>query len=325
MPINYPIKFKPILKERIWGGDKLHKLFGKEPQDFPVGESWEISAIPGSVSIVENGDLKGKSIQFLIDTYKEKFLGEIVFKKYGTHFPLLVKFIDATEDLSVQLHPNDQLAFSRHNCSGKEEMWYILNAEKDSHLYFGFNKELTKETYASILKDKLLPTVLHHQKVKKGAIYHIPTGRVHAIGRGIVLAEIQQSSDITYRLFDWERKDSSGKKRKLHTELALDAIDFTIPTHFETFYRAKENFFSPVLDSNYFKTKILNVATTKHIATSSKDSFTIYMCVKGKGGICNGTHTTKIKMGECILIPASFKKYTINPDPKMTLLYIKAV
>ena len=324
MPINYPIKFIPILKERIWGGNKLHKLYGKDSKDYPVGESWEVSTVPNNISVVANGELKGKNLQDLIDTHKSDLLGKDIHQKYGNNFPLLVKFIDAKTDLSIQLHPNDKLAKKRHNSFGKEEMWYIMQADEESQLYLGFDKKITKKEYLDLIKTNNITSVLHKEKIKKGGIYHIPTGRVHAIGGGIVLAEIQQSSDITYRIYDWDRKDKNGNKRALHTEQALDAIDFKLPEYLETYYTAKENIFSPVIESPYFKIKILNLTTVKHIATTSKDSFTIYMCVKGSGCICTEKHTTPIKAGECVLIPASFPKYTIKPEHKMKLLYIKA-
>lgn len=325
MPINYPIKFVPILKKRIWGGEKLHMLLGKEAQLFPVGESWEISTIPGSVSIVANGTLKGSSLQELIETHKAAFLGEDIYEKYGTKFPLLIKYIDAKTDLSVQLHPNDALAQKRHNCFGKEEMWYIMQADADSHLYFGFNQELSKEDYQKLLENNKLANALHVEKVKKGAVYQIPTGRVHAIGGGVVLAEIQQSSDVTYRLYDWDRKDANRKKRELHTEQALDAIDFKVPEHFQTHYQDKENVYMPLVETAYYKTKILHLTTKKQVATTSKDSFSIYMCVEGKGNFFTEHYDVPLKMGETLLIPASFSKYTIKPEGSMKLLYIKAV
>lgn len=324
MPINYPIKFVPILKERIWGGKKLHTLLEKEAKDFPVGESWEISTLPGNVSRVANGELKGKSLQELIDTFTDDFLGKHVYEKFGTQFPLLIKYIDAQEDLSIQVHPNDALAQKRHQCFGKEEMWYIMQADQESRLLFGFNQELTKESYKKYCQNNLLPEILHQEKVKKGEIFQIPAGRVHAIGAGIVLAEIQQASDITYRVYDWNRKDKQGKGRELHNELALDAIDFNIPEHFETSYRIKENMYVPIVDTTYFKIQILELTTKKAIATTSKDSFIIYMCVAGKGHFYTEFHQVSIKMGECVLIPASFPKYTIKPDDAMKLLYIKA-
>ena len=323
MPLNYPIKFKPILFERIWGGEKLHKLFGKEKKNKPIGESWEISAIPKHKSVVINGSLRGKNIQELINEYKADFLGEKVFDRFNTSFPLLLKFIDAKSDLSVQLHPNDSLAQKRHNSFGKEELWYIIQAEKDSRLLFGFNQELSKESYQKHLKNNTLPSVLHSERIEEGNVYHIPSGRVHAIGGGVVLAEIQQSSDITYRLYDWDRKDVSGKSRELHTELALDAIDFTIPKAYRTDYNSEINCSSKLVESSNFKTHLIELNHAMEVDTDSKDSFVIYMCVKGAGTISTKNHNTEIDTGETVFIPALLNKYTIEPkDNSIQLLQI---
>ena len=324
MIIDYPIKFKPILVERPWGGDKLHRELGKEAMGFPVGESWEISAIKGRVSVVENGALAGKNLQELIDTYQEKLLGKDVFNKYGTEFPLLIKFIDAKSDLSVQLHPGNELAETRHQAMGKEEMWYVLQAEKESKLYFGFNRKMDKETYLNYLNQGKLPDILYRQPVKKDEVYHIPSGRVHAIGAGVLLAEIQQASDITYRLFDWNRKGAHGNSRELHTEWALDAIDFQEVKNFNTHYTALENTYVSLVESDSFKTKVLSVNTSKAIYTTSRDSFIIYICVAGSGFINSEFHQVPIKKGECVLIPANFAKYAIKPVDSLKLLYVKA-
>ena len=324
MPINYPIKFEPILKERIWGGGKLHSLLDKPKKNYPVGESWEISTIPGNVSVVANGKLKGQSLQDLIDVYKSDLLGVEVYEKYGKNFPLLVKFIDATDDLSVQLHPNDTLALQRHQSYGKEEMWYIMQTEKDSKLFFGFNKKLSIDTYKKNLFNGTLEDILHKESVHEGGVYHIPSGRVHAIGGGILLAEIQQSSDVTYRLFDWNRRTANGQGRELHTELALDAIDFQTPENFKTTYKTEDNTYNPIFLGKHFSMKILLLSDKKQIKTTSKDSFTIYMCVEGKASFCTDSHEVAIKKGESILIPASFPKYTIVPYGSLKLLHIKA-
>jgi mannose-6-phosphate isomerase len=324
LKLNYPIKFTPILKERIWGGDKLAKLYGKKESNKPIGESWEISTVPGNISVVENGPLEGQNLQDLIKTYKAELLGEEVYEKYGETFPLLVKFIEANTDLSVQLHPDNQLAKERHQSFGKEEMWYIMQTEKNSRLLFGFNKQLTKESYKAYVESGKLEEVLHQEKVKKGAVYYIPPGRVHAIGAGIVLAEIQQSSDITYRIYDWNRTDTEGKSRELHTDLALDAIDFSNVDDYQTHYRVEKEMFRNILSASYFSVKILKITTKKQILTTSKDSFIIYMCVKGNGYINVELMQVPIKEGETILIPAGLRKYSISPERTMKLLYIKA-
>ena len=312
MSINYPIKFIPILHERIWGGEKLHTILGKEARDEAIGESWEVSTVPGSVSVVANGSLKSQNLQDLINTYKADFVGDKVFEKYATNFPLLIKFIDAKTDLSVQLHPNDELAMKRHNSFGKEEMWYIMQAEKEAKLMFGFNQKLTREDYKTHLKNNTLSSVLQYEEVKNDEVYYIPTGRVHAIGGGVMLAEIQQSSDVTYRLYDWDRKDKGGKGRELHTELALDAIDFEVPKSFKTDYTFQQNVISPIIDSPYFITEILVLDELgKKIKREYQDSFTIYICVAGEVTFITENDLVNIKKGETIFIPAVLDDYSL--------------
>ncbi len=324
MKLNYPIKFTPILKERIWGGNKLHLLFNKEKSQKPIGESWEIAALPEGVSVVANGHFKGQNLQELISTYTHELLGDEVYEKYGETFPLLIKFIDAENDLSVQLHPDDSLAQVRHQSFGKEELWYIMQAEKNSKLYLGFEGKVNQEIYLEYLNKGRLPEILHQEKVKKGSVYHIPPGRVHAIGGGIVLAEIQQSSDITYRLYDWDRTQPDGSTRALHTDFALDAINFTSIENYETYYTAKSNAFRDIIKTDYFVVKILKLKTKKTFLTSSSDSFVIYMCVGGSGFINVELMQVPIALGETVLIPASLKKYSITPDASLKLLYVKA-
>ena len=207
MNLNYPIKFHPILKDKIWGGDKLSKMLGKKSERTDIGESWEISDIKDSLSIVANGKLKGHSLQDLMVIYRGDFLGKKVFRKFSYNFPLLIKFIDAKEALSIQLHPNDTLAKERHNSFGKTEMWYVMQADKDANLIVGFKEDIDKQTYLAHMVKKSLLDILNVDKVKKGDVYFIPTGRVHAIGAGVLLAEIQQTSDITYRVYDWDRQE----------------------------------------------------------------------------------------------------------------------
>ncbi|MCH7524385.1 MAG: class I mannose-6-phosphate isomerase, partial [Bacteroidetes bacterium] len=228
----YPLKFQPILKEKIWGGQKLKTLLNKQ-NDLPnIGESWEISDVDGDTSIVINGELKGKTLKELLELFKGDLIGEKNYKIFGNKFPLLIKFIDAKEDLSIQLHPNDELAAKRHNSFGKTEMWYVMQADVGSNLIIGFNKRITPETYLNYLEEKTLPKILNFDKVKEGDSYFIEVGRVHAIGAGVVLAEIQQTSDITYRVYDWDRVDDEGNSRDLHIDLAIDAIDINMKYDF---------------------------------------------------------------------------------------------
>ena len=248
MSVNYPIKFEPILKEKIWGGKKLSKILHKKSDKNNIGESWEISNVGNDISIVSNGILKGKTLQELIMTYKGELVGEKVYQQFGDKFPLLIKYIDAKEPLSIQLHPNDELAKQRHNSFGKTEMWYVMQADKNASLIVGFKKEVSKEEYIKHLKNKTLTDILNFEKVVNGDVYFIPTGRVHAIGAGVLLAEIQQTSDITYRIYDWDRQDDLGNYRDLHTENALNALDFSIKKKYNTVYSKQMNIVSNIID-----------------------------------------------------------------------------
>ena len=307
----YPIKFIPILKEKIWGGQKLKTLLNKKSNLPNIGESWEISDVEGDTSKVSNGDLKGQSLKQLLETYKADLLGEKNYKIFGNKFPLLIKFIDAKEDLSIQLHPNDELAAKRHNSFGKTEMWYVMQADDDSNLIVGFNQEMDKKKYLNHLENKTLTNILNFDKVKTGDTYFIEVGRVHAIGAGVMLAEIQQTSDITYRVYDWDRVDNKGNERELHNDLAIDAFNFNMPDNFKATYARTENHSTPMVSCPYFKTNYLKV--TKPVVKQNKeDSFYIYMCVEGHAKIEVDKCVVELKTGETILLPAVIKTYKID-------------
>ena len=199
----YPLKFQPILKDKIWGGQKLQQILNKPTSSTEAGESWEISDVEGDTSVVSNGTMAGTSLKSLMELHTTDLLGHKNFQQFGTKFPLLIKFIDAKSDLSVQLHPNDALAKARHNSFGKTEMWYVVQADPDSNLIVGFNQPMTKELYLKHLEAKTLESILNFDTVEAGDTYFIEVGRIHAIGAGVLLAEIQQTSDITYRVYDW--------------------------------------------------------------------------------------------------------------------------
>jgi mannose-6-phosphate isomerase len=318
----YPIKFEPILKDKIWGGQKLKTLL-KKKSDLPnVGESWEISDVEGDTSIVTNGELKGKSLKELLELYKGDLIGEKNYKIFGNKLPLLIKFIDAKEDLSIQLHPNDELAAKRHNSFGKTEMWYVMQADKDSNLIVGFNKKVTPKTYLNHLEDKTLTKILNFDRVKEGDTYFIEVGRVHAIGAGVMLAEIQQTSDITYRVYDWDRVDDKGNERDLHKDLAIDAIDFNMRDNFRVSYSKSENQSNKMVSCPYFTTNFIPIKETiqKH---NDKDSFVIYMCVDGEVEISTDLFSEKLKKGETLLVPAIIKNYQITADnAKLLEVYV---
>jgi len=322
MDALYPLKFQPILKDKIWGGQKLHQILHKPTTSKNAGESWEISDVEGDTSVVANGALQGSSLNYLLETHTSNLLGEKNFRQFGTKFPLLIKFIDAKEDLSVQLHPNDQLAKARHNSFGKTETWYVVQADPESNLIVGFNQEMTQELYLKHLEDKTLQSILNYDTVKAGDAYFIEVGRIHAIGAGVLLAEIQQTSDITYRVYDWDRVDSEGNERELHNDIALEAFDFDMPDNFRVDYTKDSDSPTELVSCPYFTTNVLKVNDTI-LKENTHDSFMIYMCVEGKAQIEVDGNQTEISMGETVLIPACIKRFSISANhAKLLEVYV---
>lgn len=311
----YPLKFEPILKEKIWGGEKLKKLFGKTSTSKTTGESWELSSIDGSVSKVKNGLLAGKNLLQLLDTYNEKLVGQSVFKDFGERFPLLFKFIDAKENLSLQVHPNDKLAEKRHNSFGKTEMWYVMQADENAGIYVGFKKEATQNDYLHHLEEESLEDIMNFETVKPGDVFFIKPGLVHAIGEGVLLAEIQQTSDITYRVFDWNRKDGNGNSRELHTEMALDAIDF-YPHDFKIDYKTKKNRWQKLVENTYFTTRKIHLTKSISIDYSKTASFVVLMCIKGEITVVTDekSKNESLKTGETLMIPACLKTIELETE-----------
>lgn len=321
--LDYPIKFQPILKEKIWGGSKLKDHLNKPTSRDNIGESWEISGVEGDISVVANGSLKNKTLNELIEKYEEKFLGEKIYRKFGKEFPLLIKFIDAKTALSVQLHPSDELARQRHNSFGKTEMWYIVQADEKANINIGFKEDISKEDYIKHLEAGAITELLNFEDVKKGDSFFINTGKVHAIGAGVLLAEIQQTSDITYRIYDWDRVDDQGNARELHTALAIDAIDFEKKEDFKLEYKKQKNKSSEVASCEYFTTNFLPVSGKVTKDYSELDSFVIYMCVSGTVEIGTNGNFEKITQGESLLIPAKNKKVVISSeDAELLEVYI---
>ncbi|MBT3209370.1 MAG: class I mannose-6-phosphate isomerase [Bacteroidetes bacterium] len=319
----YPLKFMPILKNKIWGGTKLKTLLNKNiSATNNCGESWEISGVENSISVVSNGFLKNKSLTELIEIYNDKLVGKKVYQFFGSEFPLLIKFIDASDVLSIQVHPDDGLAYQRHQSKGKTEMWYIIQADENSELISGFNQEIDKNIYLKHLENKGLGKILNSEKVKSGDVFFIPAGRVHAIGKGILLAEIQQTSDITYRIYDWDRLDKNGDSRELHTELAVDAIDYSFHQNYKSKYETNTNSCSEIESCKYFTCNILKLNKSVEKDITSIDSFVIYMCVEGSGTISCNNQEVNISMGETVLLPASLKNYSISTKTEVRLLEI---
>ena len=311
----YPLKFSPIFKEKIWGGRKLKDILNKDiPENKNIGESWEISGIEDGNSIVSNGFLEENDLQELIEIYMGDLIGDRVYDEFGIQFPLLIKFIDANKPLSVQVHPNDKLAEKRNVGLGKTEMWYVINANKNSELISGFNQEMNKEHYLNYLNKNKITDIMNFESVKADDAFLIPAGRVHAIGEGILLAEIQQTSDTTYRIYDWDRKDDEGNSRELHTELALDALDFKPETNYKTDYEKVKNVGSKVISTKYFETNIIEFDQNIEKNYNQLDSFVIYMCLDGEFEIeYYESEKLKVKKGETVLIPAVIEHLLLTP------------
>ena len=320
MEVNYPISFTPILKERIWGGEKLVSVFKKESSKKGIGESWEISDVKGDVSVVANGPLKGKTLKALIQEFKGDFVGNKNYEIFGDNFPILIKYIDAKTPLSIQVHPNNELAKQRHNSFGKNEMWYIRETDDNAELIVGFNKKVNKEEYIDALNKGKILEILNSENISRGDTFYIPTGRVHAIGAGVVLAEIQQTSDVTYRIYDYNRVDAkTGLERELHTDLAVDAIDYNIYNTYKTPYILKKNESSKLVYTPYFKTNIIELNGTCKKDYTDLDSFVIYMCVEGYTQIKHKENTYQLKLGETVLLPATIQTVELTSEASKIL------
>lgn len=316
----YPLQFEPILKERIWGGTKLKTYLNKPITSNSTGESWEISTVENDVSVVSNGVYKGKSLNDLINEFPEAILGTTVYAKFGKQFPLLFKYIDACEDLSIQVHPNDKLAKERHNSFGKTEMWYVMQADENARLILGFKEKSSAEEYVQNLKNKTLLTILDTKTVKQGEVYFLETGTVHAIGAGTLIAEIQQNSDITYRLYDFDRVDANGNLRDLHIDLALEAINYeTVEAQKD--YLKKENVSNSLVDCRFFTTNIIPLNGEVKV-NKSQNSFTVYMCVDGSFEMTINKETFQYCKGDTLLIPASLTDFQFNGQASILEIYI---
>ncbi|NMH25287.1 type I phosphomannose isomerase catalytic subunit [Flavobacterium solisilvae] len=316
----YPLQFEPILKERIWGGTKLKTHLNKPIASEITGESWEISTVENDVSTIANGVFKGKSLNELINDFPEQVLGTKVFEQFGKQFPLLFKYLDAREDLSIQVHPNDELAAKRHNSFGKTEMWYVMQADDEARLIVGFKEKSSSEEYIKHLENKTLLSILDTKKVKKGDVFFLETGTVHAIGAGTVIAEIQQTSDITYRLYDFDRVDANGNTRELHVDLALEAINYD-KVEAQKEYLKIENTSNEVVDCSYFTTNFIPLNGNLNV-NKNQNSFTVYMCVDGDFELILNEEKYSYKKGDTVLIPASLTDFQLSGKGSLLEIYI---
>ena len=312
----YPLLFQPNLHTVVWGGHQLQPYKGLPSTDEPVGESWEVSAVPSSTSIISNGAFAHRDLVSVISEYPEPILGHAVNEKYQGQFPLLVKFIDARRDLSIQVHPNDEMARREHGKMGKSEMWYVIKAEPGAHLYAGFKQQIDAAEYRRRISDGTITEVLADHKVKAGDVFYLPAGRVHAICGGIMLAEVQQSSDVTYRIYDYNRPGLDGKPRELHTDLAAQALDYEVEQNYRTEYPQFDNRAVLIVDSPFFSVRVLEFTGRFHRNLLKYDSFIITMCIEGDCTLrVRGTgDEILLKEGHSALIPASIADYDLIPQ-----------
>ncbi|MFP4555903.1 MAG: type I phosphomannose isomerase catalytic subunit [Bacteroidales bacterium] len=320
----YPLKFNSQLKERVWGGDRLAKYLGMDfTSKARLGESWELSAVQGNLSVVTNGFLAGNTIEELIEVYMADLVGDKVYKKFGIEFPLLIKLVDTADYLSVQVHPDDEMAKKMHHAYGKTEMWYVLDSSEDSKIVSGFNKPLSRDEYIDIMREGKLEDYLKYETVSPNDIIFIPSGSIHSLGKNIFLVEIQQTSDLTYRIYDWNRKDVDGSSRELHTNLAVDAINFEAAPLKAKQVNPINNQPQELLSCRYFTTNrlVLNDVIERDLYTH--DSFRIYLCTKGSAKItCDQAEEVGISTGELVLVPAEMSGTKISPVNTVELLEI---
>lgn len=317
------IKFQPLLKSTIWGGSKIIPFKHLDSEQQNVGESWEISGVKDNETIVACGKYEGMALNDLVSKLKGKLVGEDNYARFGDEFPLLIKFIDAHQDLSIQVHPTDEIAHRQGKSRGKTEMWYIMDSDKGAHLRSGLKKKITPEEYKSMVADDTICDALDEYEVSNGDCFFLPAGRIHSIGTGCFLAEIQQTSDVTYRIYDFKRKDKNGNYRQLHTKEAAESIDYTVYDNYRTVYTPKLNEAVTLVKCDYFTTSVYDLTEPMTIDYSELDSFVILICIEGDGTITDDQgETSSIKAGETILLPATANSVKIDGKVKFLETFV---
>ncbi len=315
------LRFDPILKSTIWGGEKIIPFKGLDIEQAKVGESWELSGVAGDESVVSEGEFKGMTIVELIEKFKGELIGEKNFERFGLEFPLLIKFIDAREPLSIQVHPDDKLSMERHNKKGKTEMWYVIDADKDATLKVGFSEQITPEEYEQRITEDTITDVLDTHEITPGDLFFLPAGRIHSIGAGAFIAEIQQTSDVTYRIYDFNRTDAAGNPRELHTELSKEAINYEVLPEYKTIYDKAKNQEVLLAECDYFTTKIYDLDAPVECDYSALDSFVVAICVEGAADLTSDDgQVTTIEKGQMVLLPATTASMRIVPNGSVKIL-----
>ena len=318
-----PIKFQPLLKQTLWGGDKIVTFKHLDSQLENVGESWEISGVKDNETIVKEGPLKGKSLNEVVAELKDRLVGKENYQRFGDEFPLLIKFIDARQDLSIQVHPNDEIAHKQGKPRGKTEMWYLMESEPGAKLYCGLKKQITPDQYKEMVDNDTICDALAQYEVKEGDCFFLPAGRIHAIGSGCFLAEIQQTSDVTYRIYDYKRKDKNGNYRELHTKLAAESINYQVENDYRTHYVGRLNKGVSLVQCPYFCTAVYDLNEPMTLDYSELDSFVILIGLKGEGRIIdNEGNEVSIMAGDTLLIPATTETLSVSGTIKFLETYI---
>ncbi|MBR1414805.1 MAG: class I mannose-6-phosphate isomerase [Prevotella sp.] len=315
-------KFKPLLKQTLWGGDKIIPFKQLDVQMENVGESWEISGVPGNETIVANGPERGKTLNELVREQQAALVGQENYERFGDEFPLLIKFIDARQDLSIQVHPNDEVAHRQGKERGKTEMWYALEPTPGAQLYNGLKRQITPEEYKQLVADDTICDALARYEVHEGDVFFIPAGRIHAIGAGCFVAEIQQTSDVTYRIYDFKRRDKDGNYRQLHTHEAAEAIDYTVLPNYRMEYKAVKDEPQQVVSCPYFTTAVYDLTEPMTLDYSELDSFVILIGVKGEGMLNVDGERTSLRAGETLLLPATVKEVKVEGTVKFLETYV---
>ena len=317
------LKFEPLLKSTIWGGEKIIPFKQIRSSQTQVGESWELSGVPGCETVVSEGEHQGKSLNQLVSEERERLLGADNYRRFGNEFPLLIKFIDAKRDLSIQVHPNEETAHKLGKEHGKTEMWYVLESDKGAHLYNGLKKQITPEEYKHMVEDDTICEALARYEVSEGDVFFIPAGRIHSIGKGCFVAEIQQTSDVTYRIYDFKRKDKDGHYRELHTKEAALRIDYQVMPDYRTHYVTKKNEGVQVVSCPYFTTAVYDLDEPMTLDYSELDSFVVLIGVKGAATLVDDEgNATSLRAGETVLVPATTKEIRVEGKIKLLETYV---
>ena len=315
-------KFEPLLKQTLWGGDKIIPFKHLDDQMDHVGESWEISGVANNETIVANGPDKGKSLNDLVREQKDLLVGKENYQRFGDEFPLLIKFIDARQDLSIQVHPTDEIAHRQGKSRGKTEMWYALDSDAGAQLYNGLKQQITPEQYKEMVENDTITNALARYEVHEGDVFFIPAGRIHAIGAGCFVAEIQQTSDVTYRIYDFKRKDKNGNYRELHTKEAAESIDYTMLPNYRTEYERSKNEGVQVVSCPYFTTAVYDLNEPMALDYSELDSFVILIAVKGEGTISANGEEMSFQMGDTVLLPATTNEVKVAGEVKFLETFV---